>query len=66
MSAVFEAVGTSEETPTTVHTTLYDLMSAMYDVAEPGDEALVVPSMLHLLRTGRVAFLRAPDDLTGL
>ena len=66
MSAVFEAVETSEETPTTIHTTLYDLMSAMHDVAEPGDEALVVPSVLHLLRTGRIAFLQAVDDLTDL
>ena len=66
MPAVFEAVETSEETPTTIHTTLYDLMSAMHDVAESGDEALVVPSVLYMLRSGRIAFLRDPDDLAGL
>jgi hypothetical protein len=37
-----------------LHTTLYDLMMAMYETLEPGEEDLVVPTVLHLLQTGRI------------
>jgi hypothetical protein len=43
--------------PPILHTTLYDLMMTIYDALEPGEEALVVPIVLHLLHTGRITAL---------
>ena len=43
--------------PLILHTTLYDLMMAMYETLEPGEEELVVPTVLHLLQTGRITAL---------
>jgi hypothetical protein len=43
--------------PLILHTTLYDLMMAMYETLEPGEEELVVPTVLHLLQTGRITTL---------
>jgi hypothetical protein len=63
MPAVLDALETSAEPPSIIHTTLYDLMSALQDAAEPGDEELVVTSVMHLLRSGRLTFLRAVDGL---
>jgi len=41
-----------------VYTTLYDLIAAVNDTSEPGEEASVVPIVAHLLRAGRARFLR--------
>jgi hypothetical protein len=43
--------------PPILHTTLYDLMMAIYETLEPGEEDLVVPTVLYLLRTGRITAL---------
>ena len=43
--------------PFLLHTTLYDLMMAMYETLEPGEEELVVQTVLHLLQTGRITAL---------
>ena len=43
--------------PLLLHTTLHDLMMAMYEILEPGEEELVVPIVLHLLQTGRITAL---------
>jgi hypothetical protein len=40
--------------PTTIQTTLYDLITALHDAVEPGEEALVVTAMMHLLQAGRI------------
>jgi hypothetical protein len=42
------------DVPATMITTLYDLMAAIQDAVAPGEEALVVPTMWHMLCTGRV------------
>jgi len=44
-----------------VYTTLYDLIAAVNDAIAPGEEACVVPIVTHLLRAGRVRFLRDVD-----
>lgn len=43
---------------TVVYTTLYDLIAAVNEVIEPGEEDCVVPIVAHLLRTGQARFLR--------
>ena len=50
-----------ETTHTVVFTTLYDLMAAVDDVVEPGEEDMVAPIVAHLLRAGRAHFLRDVD-----
>jgi hypothetical protein len=63
MPAVLDAKETAEASSAVLQTTLYDLMYAMQDAVEPGDEDLVVTAVLHLCRTGRLNFLRAVNDL---
>jgi hypothetical protein len=41
---------------TTITTTLYDLIAAVQDMMEPGEEALVVPTVLHVLRRHRASW----------
>ena len=43
-----------EAMPSRLCTTLYDLMVAIQDVAGPEDDALVVATVVHLLRSGRL------------
>jgi hypothetical protein len=39
----------------TLVTTLYDLIEAIQEVLEPGEEAWVTPIVMHLLRRGRMS-----------
>ena len=48
-------------TRTVVYTTLYDLIAAVGDAIEPGEEDVVAPIVAHLLRAGRAQFLRDVD-----
>jgi hypothetical protein len=41
-----------------VETTLYDLMMAMYDTLAPGEEDLVVPTVVYMLRQGHITLQR--------
>lgn len=61
MSAVLDV--SVEEPAAALHTTLYDLISAMQDEIEPGNEHLVVSAILHLLRSSRITFLRKGGEL---
>jgi hypothetical protein len=45
-------------TRTVVYTTLYDLIAAVGDAVEPGEEDCVAPIVAHVLRAGRAHFLR--------
>ena len=45
------------ETPSRCTTTLYDLMAALQDLVGPDDDALVVATVVHLLRSGRLTVL---------
>ena len=51
----------AERTHTVVSTTLYDLIAAVTDAVEPGEEDVVVPIVAHLLRAGHAHFLRDVD-----
>ena len=39
-----------------VTTTFYDLMAAMQASVAPGEEYVVVPAVMHLLRTSRITW----------
>jgi hypothetical protein len=44
-----------------VYTTLYNLIAAVDDAIEPGEEDCVAPIVAHLLRAGRAHFLHDVD-----
>lgn len=48
-------------TRTIVYTTLYDLIAAVDEAIEPGEEDFVTPIVTHLLRAGRAQFLSNVD-----
>jgi hypothetical protein len=50
-----------EETPTRLTTTLYELIAALQDIVAPDADALVVATVMHLLRAGH-AHLRWEDE----
>ena len=41
-------------TPATVTTTLYDLIAAIQDVVGPGNDRLVVATVVHMLSAGSI------------
>jgi hypothetical protein len=51
----------TEETPTWVTTTLYDVIAALQAVVEPEEDDVVVAIVAEWLRSGR---LRLPEDAT--
>ena len=51
----------TNEAPTRVTTTLYDVMAALQSVVEPEEDAVVVAMVAAWLRSGR---LRLPEDAT--
>jgi hypothetical protein len=61
MPAMIDDVTTPERarvTRSVVHTTLYDLIAAVNEAIEPGEEAYVTPVVAHLLRAGHARFRR--------
>ncbi len=50
----------------TITTTLYDLIAALQDVVQPGEDALVVATMVHLLCTGRITLLSGIEALESV
>jgi hypothetical protein len=52
--ATIETSGGEEIAPATITTTLYDLIAALQEVVEPGEEELVVATVVSLLRAGRI------------
>jgi hypothetical protein len=50
--------GHEEATPSRYTTTLYALLAALQDVVGPEDDAQVVATVVHLLRSGRLTWLR--------
>ena len=64
MPAVTDDVTASERdgaSGTVVYTTLHDLIAAINDEIEPGEEGCVTPIVAHLLRAGHARFLRGVD-----
>jgi hypothetical protein len=45
-----------EATPSCLTTTLYDLITAIQAVVNPEDDALVVATVVHLVRSGRLTW----------
>ena len=50
-------VEAAEVWPAPFTTTLFDLIAALHAVVEPDEDALVVATVVHLLRSGRLTFL---------
>jgi hypothetical protein len=48
-----------------IYTTLYDLIDALYDQVAPGEEALVMTTVMELMQAGRLVFLSAvpPEEV---
>jgi hypothetical protein len=45
-----------EATPSCLITTLYDLITAIQTIVDPDDDRLVVATVVHLLRSGRLTW----------
>lgn len=54
---------TPSQEPETIHTTLYDLIAAVRDAVGVDHDALVVATVVYLLRSGRVRFLNDRVDV---
>ena len=54
-----------EATPSCLTTTLYDLIAAMQDGLSPDDDTLVVATVVHLLRSGRITWLGKARERLG-
>jgi hypothetical protein len=50
-----------EQEPVSVKTTLYDLIEAINSEVSPEEEALVIATVMALLKSGRVRFLSDPE-----
>lgn len=50
---------------TRIVTTLYDLIAALHESIEPGEEELVTAAVVHLLHSGRVRFLGKSQRCKG-
>jgi hypothetical protein len=58
--------GGEDAIPATITTTQYDLIAALQDVVQPGEDALVVATMVHLLGTGRITLLSGIEALESV
>jgi hypothetical protein len=56
----------THQRPATITTTLYDLIAALQDVVQPGEDALVVATMVHLLCTGRITLRSGIEALESV
>lgn len=65
MNVILDPTSGFDTSSVTITTTLYDLMDAMQDDVAPAEEDLVVASVVHLLRSGRITFLGSDDRLAG-
>jgi hypothetical protein len=54
------------ETLSCLTTTLYDLIAVLQEGLSPDDDALVVTTMVHLLRSGRLTWLGQASEPLGL
>jgi hypothetical protein len=55
-STVEAKVLESAARPVSVSTTLYDLIAAIQDALDPGDDARVVATVVHMLSAGYIVF----------
>ena len=52
-----------ESAPTTIETSLYDLIAAIHEVVGPKDDDVVNAVVVHLLNSGRVKFANDPRNI---
>jgi hypothetical protein len=52
--ATVEMSGGEDTAPAAITTTLYDLIAALQEVVEPGEDRLVVATVVSMLRAGRI------------
>jgi hypothetical protein len=50
---------------TRIVTTLYDLITALHESIEPGEEDLVTAAVVHLVNAGHVKYLARPRRGAG-
>ena len=58
--------GGEDAIPATITTTLYDLIAGLQDVVQPGEDALVMATMVHLLCTGRMTLPSGIEALASV
>ena len=51
--------------PTRIVTTFYDLITALHESIEPGEEDLVTAAVVYLVNAGHVKFLERPQRGAG-
>jgi hypothetical protein len=49
--------------PSRIRTTLYDLVEALGEEVESGEEHLIARTVFHMIRTGQMRFVRTPKGL---
>lgn len=49
-----ETSGGEDTAPATITTTLYDLIAALQEVVEPGEDRLVVATVVSMMRAGHI------------
>ena len=52
----------AEREPAIIKTTLYDLIDAIRTELSPDEDELVVATVLYLMRSGRLRFLREQEQ----
>ena len=66
LDSTLQTSGGEDAIPVTITTTLYDLIAALQDVVQPGEDVLVVATMMHLLCTGRITLLSGIEALASV
>jgi hypothetical protein len=54
-----------KESPSCITTTLYEFMAVLQDVVDPDNDRLVVATVVHLLRSGRLTLPRMDSAWRG-
>lgn len=59
----FEALSDEQTAPTTIQTTLFDLIAAISDEVGAEEEELVTATVMHLMNSGRLKFTDDPRHI---
>jgi hypothetical protein len=62
MRVVTQDLTHTEREPAIIKTTLYDLIDAIRTELAPDEDELVVATVLYLMRSGRMRFLREQEQ----
>ncbi len=63
---VVETVELETMATTPIVTTLYELIAALNEQAEPWEEDVVTAAVVDLCNTGRLKFMNAPQNFEGV